>query len=315
MSVSAWLDQLPATSAIPAEELEHLRGDIDRSVRDSLAELGDRLDQDRLPLRLPKGRLAELERCERTALARFLDESPPTPGAAALRGTALDHFVAHQLVAGRVLEPVADLRSMLTVSSDWRSLDLLDELSSDDAASLVDPLAGAVAEAWSGIDARWAPRTQSRAALSLADGACSCSGIVDVELGGRGTDLPGVVIEVKSGAVAAVHPHEVYLYALLVALRDRAAPAVVARWYPGADPTALPVTLGVLEAAAARLSAGARRWAELLAGAVPDERGGGWCGWCPDRSRCPSAVDGAGAGIPSGGADAPPDDEDDDVGW
>jgi hypothetical protein len=95
--------------------------------------------------------------------------------------------------------------------------------------------------------------------------------------------------------VASAHPHEVYLYALLVALRDRAVPAVVARWYPGADPVGLPVTLGVLEAAAARLAAGTRQWAELLSGAVPDERAGGWCGWCPDRAECPSAsVDGDG---------------------
>ena len=236
------------------------------------------------------------------------------PGAAALRGTALDQFVTHQLVAGRVREPLSDLTSMLTVSADQDSLDALREMGHETATELLDPLAASVATAWAGIDARWAPRSQSRASLLLAEGACNCSGVVDVELGGAGTGLPGVVIEVKSGSVASAHPHEVYLYALLVALRDRAAPAVVARWYPGADPVGLPVTLGVLEAAAARLAAGTRQWAELLAGSVPDERAGGWCGWCPDREVCPSAsVDGerrATVAEPDAGVD-----DGDDDGW
>ena len=315
MSVSAWLDALPSSSEIPADELDRLRHDLDRSVADGLAAAGDGLDPDLLPLRLPKGRLADLERCPRSAVARFRNESPPTPGAAALRGTALDHFVAHQLVAGRVLEPLSALTSMLTVSADWASLALLDEMSVEDSAALVDPLAAAVADVWSGIDPRWAPRTQSRAALVLAEGACICSGVVDVELGGGGTGLPGVVVEVKSGAVAAAHPHEVYLYALLVAMRDGAAPAAVARWYPGADPVVLPVTLGVLESAAARLSAGAGLWAGLMAGETAAERAGGWCGWCPDRTVCPSAAPGGGAGT-GPAVDAPPDgDEGDDDGW
>jgi hypothetical protein len=314
MSVSTWLESLPSPAPIAPDELEHLRDDLDRSVRDCLDAVGDRLDPDLLPLRLPKGRLADLERCPRSALARFRDTGAHAPGAAALRGTALDQFVTHQLVAGRVREPLADLTSMLTVSADQDSLDALREMGHETATELLDPLATSVAEAWVGIDARWAPRSQSRASLLLAAGACNCSGVVDVELGGAGTGLPGVVIEVKSGSVASAHPHEVYLYALLVALRDRAAPAVVARWYPGADPVGLPVTLGVLEAAAARLAAGARQWAELLAGSVPDERAGGWCGWCPDREVCPSAsVDGERRDMvaePDAGVD-----EGDDDGW
>lgn len=289
MSVSSWLESLPAATPVGADELDHLRHDLDASVRRCLDDAEGHLDPQLQPIRLPKGRLADLERCPRSALARFGDDTPTPAGPAVLRGIALDHFVAHQLVAGRVREPAADLVSMLGVSADWDSLAVLDDMDHDAVAELVDPLAAAVAADWAGIDAGWVPRTQSRATLLLAEGRCVCSGQVDVELGGPGTGRPGVVVEVKSGAVAAAHPHEVYLYALLVALRDRAAPSIVARWYPGAAPTGLPVTVGVLEAAAARLVAAAGEWVELLCGAEPAERPGGWCAWCPDRGVCPSA--------------------------
>jgi hypothetical protein len=316
MSVQSWLDPLVAEAVAPgvsSDELEALREDLDDVARRAVHSVGG-LAPAQLPLRLPKGRLADLERCERTAVARAGSAEPPTLGAAALRGTALDHYVAHQLVAGRVREPVADLTSMLEAWGDWDSLAALDELGPDADATL-SPLAAAVAEEWGGIDPAWVPRTQVRATLSLADGTCSCAGVVDVELGGPGTGRPGVLIEVKSGNVAMSHPHEAYLYGLLVSLRDRSAPAVVARWYPGAEPVGLPVTLGVLEAAAARLGAGVQRWAELVAGDEPDERAGAWCGWCPDRAVCPSAA--AEVGAPASGDDAAADDigPDGDDGW
>jgi hypothetical protein len=291
MSVASWLESAPLGAEVPPAELDALRVDLDLAVSAAIEPVADLLGPSLLPLRLPKSRLADLERCERSALARQRVVAPPT-GAAVLRGTALDHFVAHQLVAGRVREPVADLASMLSAAADHETLAVLEQLDADEATSMLSALAAAVAEEWAGIDASWAPRTQSRATLLLGDGACSCAGVVDVELGGPGSSRPGVLIEVKSGSVAVSHPHEAYLYALLVALRDRAAPAVVARWYPGSDPTGLPVTMGVLEAAAARLVAGVRRWSALVVGDVPQERSGPWCAWCPDRTVCPSADSG-----------------------
>lgn len=289
MTVATWLDSLEDEEPVDPAELAQLRADLEDAVRREVDAVGDRIDPDLWPIRLPKQRLADLERCPRSALARFRDTTDAPPGAAMLRGTALDQFVAHQLVVGRVREPLADLSSMLRAAADDVSLQSLEDLGEQRAGELVDPLAVVVAESWSGIDPRWVPQVQSRAALVLADGACVCSGVLDVEFGGRGTGRPGVVIEVKSGAAAAAHVHEIYLYALLVALRDREAPAVVARWYPGADPSGPKVNLGVLEAAAARLVSGLRVWTDLLAGGPAEERAGGWCSWCPDESVCPSA--------------------------
>ncbi len=290
MSVADWLQRLPEVDLIDRADIEDLRADLDAGIDESLEPTCDDLDADLLPLRLPKGRLSDLQRCERAALARFRATPETATGAAVLRGTALDHFVAHQMFTGRVREPVPDLTSMLSAAADHDSLGLLDDLLPEEAADLVEPMAVAVADAWAGIDPAWVPRVQSRASIVAGSGRCVCTGMLDVELGGGPTGRPGVVIEVKSGAVAGSHQDEVYLYALLVGLRDRVAPAVVARWYPGVDPVGVPVTLGVLEAAAARLIDGTRRWAELLVGRVPGERPGAWCRWCPDRAVCPSAI-------------------------
>jgi hypothetical protein len=296
VSVASWLSSLPVPEPIPAAELDELRHDLDRAASDALAPWRDTIGRDALPLRVPKSRLAQLQQCERFTVAAHERPSDTPPSQAMLKGVALDQFVAHQLVAGRVREPLADLTSMLEAAGDWASLAALDELDVTESEELLGPLAAAVADAWAGIDPAWMPRVESRASLVLADDGCVCAGVVDVELGGPSTTRPGVVIEVKSGSVASQHPAEVYLYALLLALRDRSAPAVVARWYPGDEPAGLAVTMGVLEAAARRLVDGLATWAELVAGATPTESPGPWCAWCVDAPRCPSAATGGGSG-------------------
>lgn len=293
MSVDSWLAALPLGAPIAAAELTALRHDLEDSVASSLRAVQDDLPPDLFPIRMPKSRLAHLQQCQRSALAHFDDPARDLTGVATLRGTALDHFVAHQLVAGRVREPVADLASMLAAAGDHASLAALQALDPAEAAELLDPLAAAVADSWAGIDPSWAPRVESRASIALAERRCVCSGVIDVELGGPTTRRPGVLVEVKSGRAAATHQDEVYLYALLVAVRDGVAPGLVARWYPGSPPSGLPVTLGVLEAAARRLEDSIRGWLGLLAGDTPSESPGAWCTWCPDRSVCPSAATGA----------------------
>ncbi|MDQ2678912.1 MAG: hypothetical protein M3Y51_09230, partial [Actinomycetota bacterium] len=255
-SIEGWWSRPPAPTPVSSADLAELRTELDAAASAAMA--GAQVGSDDLPVRVPKSRLAEMARCERSAVAsaRSVD-TRRREGAEALgllRGIALDHFVTHQLAEGRVLEPLPALVSMLTAVADDQSLELLDTVALDDAEASLAPLATSVAETWAGLDPAWMPRTQSRASLVLAEGSVICSGVVDVELGGPTTGLPGVVIEVKSGRPAPEHQAEAYLYALLVALRDGVAPVGVARWYPGSDPATTPVTLGVLEAAAARLA-------------------------------------------------------------
>ena len=296
VQVVEWLSEIAAASGgapVGRAHLAELREELEAAAHDAVAVVEGVLGpQDPGVLRLPKSRLAALAQCERSAVAADGVREDSAPGAAALRGIALDRFVIHQLHAGRAREPVSDLRAMLHAEGEWATLAALDQLEDADAAAparLLDPLATSVADHWAGVPVEWNARTQARATLHLAEARVVCSGLADVELGGHGTGLPGVVIEVKSGAPSAAHLAEVALYALLVALRDDHAPEVVARWYPGGAPAATEVTEGLLDSAARRLADGITTWAELEVGRPPTEVPGAWCGWCAVADVCPSA--------------------------
>ena len=293
LAAAAPADDVAAPSVVEASIVDELAAALEAAASDVVEALGRHgsvLAGATDPVRLSKGRLDRLDRCERSALAEARDGADSGDPVALLRGIALDRFVAHQLRAGRVLDPLGDLRELLTVELDDATLGLIDAVGEERATEVVAPLATTVADAWSGIDPAWVPRTQSRATLVLADGAVVCSGVLDVELGGIHTGLPGVVVEVKSGRPFPSHPAETYLYALLCAVRDGRPPAVVVCWYPGSAPAALAVTTGVLETATLRLERGIRRWGELLAGDEPSERPGPWCSWCSDADVCPSSA-------------------------
>lgn len=300
MLVADWLMQLPRVPTVAPDVVGELRGALEAAARAAVhvceeAGVGPG-GSGPSALRLPKSRLVELERCERSAVASAAHDEPSEPSVSLLRGIALDRFVTHQLRAGRVREPVKDLAAMLLAEGEWELLAALDELLDDDADAidgLLAPLASSVADAWSAIPPEWMARTQSRASVGFADARVVCSGVVDVELGGVPTGRPTVVVEVKSGAPTGSHLSEAAFYGLLVAVRDGVAPSHVARWYPGGTIVPMAVTEGLLESAARRLADGMVAWAEVLAGRSPVENGGPWCTWCPDSDRCPSARTGA----------------------
>lgn len=298
------LDRSDARS-VASEDLDVIRAGIEASARRAVALLGGHDRTDALPLRLPKGRIVALGVCERHALAAArvqASQSGPSSDRSSvpiLRGRAIEVFVAHEIAVGVVADPFEDLLSWLGSRGE---LDVRDEVIA--ARDLLDlgPLASA-ARAWAGLDPLWWPRTQSSAALHLADGAVRCEGRTDVELGGPMSGRPGVVVEVKLGRPHPGHLAEVMHYSLLVALRDRAAPAVVARWYPGAALAEMAVTVDVLRSAARRVSDAIDAWAELVLGRPPAERPGPTCRWCPDADVCPSfdaATDPDGADGPEG---------------
>ena len=289
MQVASWLSEFEPAVQVPEAFIEQLREQLEATARHA-AETVRGTAPEHLPMRIPKSRLADLDCCERKALAAYqADQAEQSITAPMLRGLALDRFVCHQLVAGRVLEPVQTCLSMLEAEAEDSAIAAFEALGPEAAAALIDPLAAQVADAWSGIDPAWVPRTQSKASAVFADGAVVCSGIIDVELGGPSAGVPAVVVEVKSGKPVAAHQAEAYLYGLLLALRDGLAPGAVARWYPGSELAAVVVSEGLLESAAARLEQSMLRWAELLAGRTPQESSGPWCGWCPDNEVCPSS--------------------------
>lgn len=279
-----------APSTVGRSEIDELEDELEDLVADALAEYRAAMP-DRV-VRMPKTRIAQLGTCERLAVA-VADEAErgvvQPISEAMLAGAATDRFVAHQLLRGRVLEPYAALRSMLDTEGDWVSLEALDSFGEERMTLLLNPVAAAVANDWADVDDAWLPRVQSEVRIVLGDGAGVCRGSIDVELGGAGTSLPGVVIEVKSSTPRPEHAAETYLYALMVSLRDRRCPDSVARWYPSGSSVELPVGVGVLEAAALALGRAVCTWVELSLGSTPTESPGPWCRWCPDAPRCPSA--------------------------
>ena len=289
MQVASWLSEFEPPVQVPEAFIEQLREQLEATALHA-AEIVRGTDPEQLPIRVPKSRLADLDCCERKALATYqADYAEQSITASMLRGVALDRFVTYQLVAGRVTEPLQTCLSMLEAEAEDSAIAAFEALGPEAAAELIDPLAALVADAWSGIDPAWVPRTQSKASAVFADGAVVCSGIIDVELGGPSAGVPAVVVEVKSGKPVAAHQAEAYLYGLLLALRDGLAPGAVARWYPGSELAAVVVSEGLLASAAARLEQAMLRWAELLCGRTPQESSGPWCGWCPDNEVCPSS--------------------------
>lgn len=276
-------------SPVGADDIEAIRADLDAAARRAVELIVGHDEVDALPLRLPKGRVVALGSCERHALAVFREQDTAVAlveemSVPMLRGRALDAFVEHEIVAGPVADPLEDLLSWLDACGEQ---DVRDQAIAAGEILELAPLASAARD-WAGIDPAWWPRTQAAVAAHLADGAVRCEGRTDVELGGPLSGRPGVVVEVKLGRPHSGHLTEITHYALLVALRDRAAPVSVARWYPGGALAEMTVTTDVLHTAARRLADAILTWAQLLAGRPSVEHPGPMCGWCPDADVCPS---------------------------
>ncbi|MFZ4519114.1 MAG: hypothetical protein ACOYOP_12045 [Microthrixaceae bacterium] len=287
MTVAHQIEELAATFPDPVRgaELQPLRDRLDSAAERAVALLEGHSAEGALPLRLPKGRVLDLLTCERLAVARHAggDHTEAAP-VALLRGQAMDRFVQHELHGGPVADPLEDLLAMVEAEGD---LDLHHELSAAGDALQLGPLATAARD-WAGTDPAWWPRTQSAAAVHLADGLVRCEGRIDVELGGPLTGRPSVVVEVKVGRPHSSHLAEATHYSLLVALRDGVAPALLGRWYPGSSLAHQVVTFDTLDSAARRLADMIVTWAQLQAGRPAAERPGPGCGWCPDADRCGS---------------------------
>lgn len=275
---------------VDPRHLELIRADLDTVARRAVELVEGHDAADRLPVRLPKGRVIALAGCERHAVAVAREQSvgPVAAGEAMpvrmLAGRALDVFVSHEITVGPVTDPFEDLLSWLSAQGEE---DVRDQVIAAGHELDLAPLSSAARD-WSGLDPAWWARTQAPVAVHLADGAVRCEGRTDVELGGPLSGLPGVVVEVKLGRPNPGHLAEVVHYALLVALRDGAAPVAVARWYPGGALAEMAVNVDVLHTAARRLSDAIDAWAQLQVGRPPVEHPGPMCGWCPDADRCPS---------------------------
>jgi hypothetical protein len=275
---------------VGGDVLDEARGLLEDAARDAVSVARWTSDE---PLRLAKGSVTRLLQCPRRALADpGLDD-----------GGDIGNLVLGLLVdAGAKLcslspaQPVtvAQAREFLVANEDTQVATHLDDLGPSAAAELLaeaaarlDPLVAG----WPAIEARWWPRIEEPARVALADGAVVVSGKLDVLLGGPPTALPGLVVELKGGRWHDGVRHDGHLYALLVGLRDGAAPAAVLSIAAAEGATQLePIRPEVVLHAAERIAEAIRIAAPLAAGEPARACPGSFCGFCPLRAVCPEGM-------------------------
>jgi hypothetical protein len=272
---------------VAGELLDEARALLEDAAR-AAVELGGWTPGD--PLRLAKGPVTWLLRCPRRALAA------PDGTSANLRELAIGNIVdAGAKLATLSRQPVTVDRALayLTAAGDTSVEQHLDDLGPDAAAELLADAAARIevlVATWPAIDGAWWPRVEEPARVRLADGAVTFGGKLDVLLGGPPTELPGLVIEVKSGRWHDAVRGDAHLYGLLVGLRDGIAPAAVLSVAAGDGATQLePLRAEVLRHAAERVAEALATAGRLAAGEVPDARPGTYCSHCPLRATCAAA--------------------------
>ena len=238
------------------------------------------------PLRLTKAVVTWLLRCPRRALAGDDERSAGT-----------------DLVAGLVVDAAAKLATLVpqrppTLDDALDYLDAMGDTVARDHLADLGPGASAVtadlavridrlAGVWPrGIDPAWWPRVEEPVRVRFADGAVALGGRLDLLLGGPPTALPAVVVEVKGGTWYDGMRADGHLYALMVALRDRRAPAAVVTVVADGTTQVEPVRPAVLASAADRIGEALRVAGSLAAGEPPATMPGPHCGHCPVRPDC-----------------------------
>ncbi len=294
--------------------IAELRADLTRALDD----VGARIPHDAPTLVLTKSRVRDVLACETGALVA--NEVVAELGPALVLGQLVDRIVSTYVVVGRVPDdPFASAVESLRAERSTRTLAWLDAAPPEVIADLRDDLAhraSRVRESWPPVEPNWWPRPEDSARIPFAEGRLVLSGRFDLLLGGRVTDFPRLVIEVKSGSATGVHQPDLYWYALLAALRDGVAPRCVAVW-TAADglTTTAPISADALRSAAMRIVAGAEGWAALLAGRSPTLTAHPGCRWCALLDACATGQgwqpDGV---IDDHWLDADPTDESEDAG-
>lgn len=300
MPLADLLDEVaaaPPPLADPGPLVAGLRHELDTAARAAT----DGLDGDRLPLRVPKDRLAKVLGCERHLLATLDRGELHEP---AVRGRVLDRLLHHHVHGGGAVRGPA-----LAIAEGAFEAERDDELvawldANLDARERLAREADAFAErldALGPVPGDWWPRCEDRLRVDLAGGRVVCAAQLDLVVGGSATGLPMVVLEAKSGRFGSEHRDGLYWYALLASFRHGVPPAAVVAWSAWDGATwCQPVTAGVLRAATARASAAMERIGELARGRAPAATACRSCGWCPVGDGCEARDPGAGQDIGEG---------------
>ncbi|HEX7131624.1 MAG TPA: PD-(D/E)XK nuclease family protein [Iamia sp.] len=146
-------------------------------------------------------------------------------------------------------------------------------------------------EVWPPLASRWRPATEVKVRTDLAGGRITLSGRVDLSIGrAEGRTAGKVIVDFKTGGPAQPHREDLRFYALVETLRLGVPPRAVATSYlESGDLHVEDVTVGVLEAAAARVVDGVERMVAIRHHDHPPvARPSPLCRWCRARPDCPT---------------------------
>jgi hypothetical protein len=263
--------------------------DVVETAAAEAVELGGWTSDD--PLRLSKGPVTWLLRCPRRALADT-EAATGNPDDLAI-GLLID--AGAKLVTLRPSQAVTveSALGFLTATGDESVREHLELVGVERAAEVVTEAQArldVLLDGWPQIEGAWWPRVEEPVRARLAGGAVVFSGRLDVLLGGPPTELPALIVEVKSGRWHDAVRSDGHLYGLLLGLRDGVPPAAVLSIAAGDGATQLePIRAEVLGHAAERVAEAMRVAARLAAGESPPAHPGSHCTYCPLRSACPEA--------------------------
>ena len=270
--------------------LSELRAALDTAAMRAVADL----DVSLRPLHVSKESMRRALACERLHAESPLGTSLQEP---VVRGMVLDRLLHHHVhgdgpsgdadalsiaVDALVAERADDVVAWLDDPAGDGRLERLSEAASELAVSLA---------AWGPVNPAWWPRCEERVRVDLGGASVRASARLDLAIGGPPTELPLVVVEVKSGTFTQDHRDGLFWYALLVALRHGRPPAAVVAWSPSSGVWSQPVDAGVLRSAALRAERAISSLGALASGRLAVPTPGRACRWCAVRSRCDVAVE------------------------
>lgn len=271
-------------------------------LEEGLAALGLAGVSEREPIRISKGSLSDLERCEGLFDARLRREGPPFAHSEQTAAGALFHKAIEVDVGSgqrfdvRMLAERAAGRLTGDDASFARHWDELDELDRfallAEATRRIDRFRASFPSLGAGGAAL--PVPELKLSADLAGGRVILSGKVDLVLlrpdAGAPRNPARLAVDLKTGMPRAEHAEDMRFYALLIALRYGAPPYRVATLFlESGEWQAEDVTGETLGRAVDRVLAAARAALELQRGSEPSLRPGPWCGWCPRAASCPAA--------------------------
>jgi hypothetical protein len=270
-----------------AELRHHLRATLDQAFKP----LVDALPSNET-LFISKHRLAQVHGCETRYLveeeAEFEWTVPIARGTVVHKAVELSvHWKGEAVPLTLVDEAMARIEndnkgvSAFLQGCDEADLAELRALANDSVAKFL--------ESFPPLKRGWRPVTEARVRIDFHDEIVTLQGRVDLALGQpQGTTAGKVLIDLKTGGFSPSHRDDLRFYALLETIRLGTPPMLLASYYLDQGRVSPEdVTEGVLEAATARVIAGAERLVALTndPGEVV-KRTGPPCRWCPVSDTC-----------------------------